>query len=165
MRYPGPYIAIIFALGILCPMPAGAQSAKPTSLFVFGGTGSITPGDVYTYWKGPTRSLGGGVERRFATHVLLQGQLEILQRPKSPGEQTTVMPSANIGVEAGHERIRPFVSGGYTFVRSSAAFNFGGGVNIWLHERVGVRIEFRDHRFIFDEPLDAYGWRVGVAFR
>ena len=119
---------------------------------------------MFTFWKGPTWRVGGGIEHRFG-HFLLGGEFEILQRPESPGDRTSVLPSINAGFEVGNGRIRPFVTGGYTFASSDAVFNIGGGVNVWVHDHVGARIEFRNHRFIFDEVIDSYGVRIGVTLR
>lgn len=61
----------------------------------------------------------------------------------------------------------PFVTGGYSLrIRAgvASAFNFGGGVNYWFKDRVGLRLEFRDH--ISHSDLNYfYGFRIGLAFR
>jgi hypothetical protein len=158
-------IAVVTLAALLLPASAFAQGGPPTSIFAFGGVGDITPDDVFTYWKGPTWRLGGGVEHRFAGHFVLGGEFEILQRPESPGDQTSLLPSVIAGIELGTRRIRPFVTGGYTLAGSDAVFTIGGGVNVWLHNRIGARIELRDHRFIFDETVDSYGLRLGVVVR
>ncbi|HKX26929.1 MAG TPA: hypothetical protein VJ302_04470 [Blastocatellia bacterium] len=50
---------------------------------------------------------------------------------------------------AGSGRIDPFATGGYSrFSRAvvdSNAVNFGGGVNVWLSDKLGVRFDLRDH--------------------
>jgi hypothetical protein len=66
-------------------------------------------------------------------------------------------------------KVSPFVSGGYTLgFRSDTAnlFNFGGGVNYWFRDRVGLRFEFRDH--VYSEPsftAHYLGGRIGFSFR
>jgi len=63
-------------------------------------------------------------------------------------------------------RLVPFVTGGYSLAfRSGTASggNFGGGVEYWLRDHVGLRFEFRDHVFSSDSP-HFYGFRFGVAF-
>ena len=65
---------------------------------------------------------------------------------------------------------RPFVSAGYTRLSNGEgafdAFNVGGGVDIWARERVGVRVEIRDH-IRPDDRGDFHYWaiRAGVVFR
>ncbi len=65
-------------------------------------------------------------------------------------------------------KVVPFVNGGYTlFFRSGTAsgVNFGGGVNYWFKERIGLRFEVRDH--VAPEYSDVHyvGFRFGLAFR
>ena len=66
-------------------------------------------------------------------------------------------------------KVVPFVTGGYTlFFRSGAAnlFNFGGGINYWFREGVGLRLEFRDHVWPSSDQTGHYwGFRIGLAFR
>lgn len=147
---------------MLWPAAAAAQSA--TSLFVFGGSGGLTPDDALTFWQGRTWRAGAGVEHLFESRLLLQVELELLERPQSPGDKAALLPSVDVGYEFGRARIRPFVSGGYTLA-SSAVFNVGGGVNVRIRSGLSLRAEFRDHRLFFDVPIDSYGVRVGLTFR
>jgi hypothetical protein len=65
-------------------------------------------------------------------------------------------------------KVVPFVTGGYSgFFRSGYAngFNFGGGVNYWVKERVGLRFEFRDQVPGNTDAGHFYGVRFGVTFR
>ncbi len=60
----------------------------------------------------------------------------------------------------------PFVTGGYSLIFPSDsihAVNFGGGVNYWLNDRVGLRLEFRDH--VPAPRAHIYGFRIGLSFR
>ncbi len=65
---------------------------------------------------------------------------------------------------------RPFVSGGYTRLSNGEgtfnAWNAGAGVDIWARERVGVRVELRDH-IRPDDRGNVHYWsiRAGVAIR
>lgn len=65
-------------------------------------------------------------------------------------------------------KVVPFVNGGYTlFFRDGVAngVHFGGGVNYWFKERVGLRFEVRDH-FAVQYPEAHYvGFRFGMTFR
>src|SRR5690349_12976119 len=65
-------------------------------------------------------------------------------------------------------KIVPFASGGYSlFFRSGAAsgINFGGGVDYWFKERVGLRFEVRDHVIVEYPDTHYAGFRVGLIFR
>ena len=64
-------------------------------------------------------------------------------------------------------KVVPFITGGYSLAfRSghSSGGNFGGGVQYWMKDHLGLRFEFRDHIFSSDSP-HFYGFRVGIAFR
>jgi len=65
-------------------------------------------------------------------------------------------------------KVVPFVNGGYTMFFRNAVANgghFGGGVNYWFKERIGLRFEVRDH--IVAEIPDTHfiGFRFGLTFR
>ena len=62
----------------------------------------------------------------------------------------------------------PFLTVGYTgFFRNGYAngINYGGGVNYWFNERVGLRIDFRDHVFLESNATHFLNARIGLTFR
>jgi len=62
----------------------------------------------------------------------------------------------------------PFVTGGYSLAfRSGAAngVNLGGGINYWLGERLGLRVEFRTHSTAGNFSCQMWQARFGLAFR
>ncbi len=65
-------------------------------------------------------------------------------------------------------KVVPFVNGGYTmFFRDGVANggHFGGGVNYWFKERVGLRFEVRDHVVAEAAGTHFLGFRFGLTFR
>jgi len=65
-------------------------------------------------------------------------------------------------------KLAPFVTGGYSLLfRSGAAnvANFGGGINYWFRERLGLRLELRDHFAVQNTSVHGVGLRIGLAFR
>jgi hypothetical protein len=68
------------------------------------------------------------------------------------------------------QKVQPFLTGGYTYMSSGEgsfnAWNVGGGVDVWLKKRVGLRVEYRDHIRPDDRGTVHY-WtiRAGVVFR
>lgn len=65
-------------------------------------------------------------------------------------------------------KVVPFVNGGYTlFFRDGVAngAHFGGGVNYWFKERVGLRFEVRDHFAVLYPEAHYVGFRLGLTFR
>jgi hypothetical protein len=65
-------------------------------------------------------------------------------------------------------KIVPFLTGGYSVVGGNGTrnlANFGIGVNYWLRERIGIRLEFRDHFYLDGAGRQLRGFRIGFAFR
>ena len=66
-------------------------------------------------------------------------------------------------------RTSPFVSGGVTRMGNGEggfnAWNIGGGADVWLKPRVGMRFEFRDHiRPDSRGAVNYWAFRAGVVF-
>ena len=66
-------------------------------------------------------------------------------------------------------KISPFVTGGYSLAFRQGHINlvnFGGGVNCWISNRIGIRLELRDHvnrnAWTTIQYLSA---RIGLSFR
>lgn len=65
-------------------------------------------------------------------------------------------------------KLAPFITGGYTLLFAGGVangFNFGGGINYWFKDRIGMRIEVRDHVIIPVQNYHLIGVRFGLAFR
>jgi hypothetical protein len=67
-------------------------------------------------------------------------------------------------------RLSPFVTGGYTYMGSGdgsfSGWNAGGGLDFWAKERLGLRVEFRDHvRPDFRGTVQYWTIRAGVVFK
>ena len=65
-------------------------------------------------------------------------------------------------------KVVPFVTAGYSMLFRSGhvnGFNFGGGLNYWFSDKIGLRAEFRDH--IHPDYTDAHliQGRIGISFR
>jgi len=106
-----------------------------------------------------TRNLGAGVELGYLTPM----------RSWSDGIGT-LSPNivARFRAKDKNHKLEPFVTGGYTlFFRSATAsgVNFGGGVNYWFNDNVGLRLEFRDNVWTLNAPIHYVDFRVGVTFR
>lgn len=62
----------------------------------------------------------------------------------------------------------PIATGGYTLIfRSGVAhlIHFGGGVNHWINDRWGLRVEGRDHLDPNHPDLHILQVRIGIVFR
>jgi hypothetical protein len=78
--------------------------------------------------------------------------------------------SANGVLHVTSARLSPFLTGGYTRMGSGEggfdAWNLGAGVDVWSKERLGFRLDFRDHiRDDFRGTVHYWTVRGGLVFR
>ena len=111
--------------------------------------------------------IGGGGELVVADRVGIGGEFGFFDR--------LIVGSANATVHLGglrDVRVSPFVTGGYSRLGigdgegAFSAFNIGAGLHYWAADRIGFRVEFRDHFRPDDRGTTQY-WslRAGIAFR
>lgn len=101
----------------------------------------------------------------------LGGEIGYLFPTRQPGEGigiASVNGSYHFTNEDRSRKVVPFVTAGYSraFGQGGAnLINYGGGVNWWMRERLGLRLEVRDH-VTTDTPRGHF-WqvRVALAFR
>jgi hypothetical protein len=101
--------------------------------------------------------LGGGVELGYATPW---------QRFTSGLGIASLNGSYHFGRGS---RLDPFITGGYSLLFRSGhlnTFNVGGGVNYWFQDRLGLKIDFRDHVDAGNNAaVHLWAVRFGVTFR
>jgi len=149
---------------------AGTAPAKPVSGLGYGFAGlgaAVGEGDSTGTWH-----LGGGGEVIFADAVGVGAEIGYLNSFEEDSEGIGVFSvngTYHFGGGSPSGKVRPFVTGGYTLGFRDGhvnLFNVGGGVNVWLKPKVGLRVEFRDHIWVEDnDTLQFLGVRVGVTFR
>lgn len=133
--------------------------------YVFFAPGTTSPEAI------GTMHFGGGGEALVYKGLGLGGEVGYLAPWRSMGDgMGTFSPdvSYHFRPRSGEQKLVPFVTGGYTlFFRSGTAngFNFGGGVNYWFREHLGLHLEFRDNVSTTDATVHWLGFRVGLAFR
>ena len=67
-----------------------------------------------------------------------------------------------------NRKASPFITGGYSLAfREGHAnlINIGGGLNYWFNEKMGMRLEFRDHFNPHHSNYHYLSFRIGYAFR
>jgi hypothetical protein len=152
----------VFVLGLF-PASGMAQSDAPRGWgYGFGAIGG-TSGDF-----GRTMAqFGAGGEGLFFKGLGAGAEVSYVTR--TDGGNAFGLLSTNLTyhfVKPGSsQKLVPFVTGGPSLTfRGAAGGNFGGGVQYWMKDRLGLRLEFRNHVFSSDSP-HLYGFRVGLAFR
>ena len=119
--------------------------------------------------SGPRFTVGGGGEVLFYRGLGIGGDLSYVTAPNRNGSGVG-FGSVDLAYHFNRAgKVVPFVTGG-----ASAAFNgsggsagggnFGGGLQYWAKDHVGVRFEVRDQVFSSDSP-HLYTIRIGVTFR
>ncbi len=150
-------------------------SAQQSGSYVYGFAGPVVvPQSAFTRWNGNFVHVGGGAEGRLTNRFALGGELGVL-KPVSNREAITTglasgTPAYHFISRESSRKIDPFIDGGVSllFGRGGAvAFHYGGGLNYWIHRRVGLRLEFRHHLWSPEagEAIHLVGFRIGLTFR
>jgi hypothetical protein len=141
-----------------------AQDSRRSWAHVFGGVGAITDGGDAE----AVLHLGGGGEGLLAGGLGITGELGYLSTFQNFSGGIGVFSVGGLYAFNRDRTTVPFVTGGYTlFFRSGTenGFFFGGGVNRWLGERWGIRIEGRDQVFATDTGVHTIEVRFAILLR
>jgi hypothetical protein len=151
----------------------GAQSSnysKGHGYFYFAPGGAAARGETGLW----TAHVGGGGEGFFTKHLGLGGDVGYLTPFRHWKDGIgTFSPDFIVRFRAKNDgnKVEPFVTGGYTlFFREGtvSGANFGGGLNYWFTDRVGLRFELRDNVSIPGGDVSTthfVGFRIGLTFR
>lgn len=162
---------LAFALVVLLLVPAlaGAQDANGRRaqgyLFAAPGGVSVLGNTAATFHAG----LGG--EYLVVKGLGFGGEVGYLFPTRSPGDGigiASVNGSYHFVNDNKERKVVPFVTLGYSraFGQGGAnLINFGGGINWWLRERVGLRLEGRNHVTTETPRGNFWQFRIALAFR
>jgi hypothetical protein len=158
----------VIVLLTICSGWASAQLEKKYSGqgYVFFAPGVVAPGGSGTF------QVGGGGEGFVHKGLGVGAEIGYLFPRTSAGDGLglfSVNGSYNFQNPQSGRKLIPFVTGGYSLAfrgGSANLLNFGGGVNYWFREKMGLRLEFRDH---LGSPcgcrVQFLQFRIGLAFR
>jgi hypothetical protein len=153
-------VVLILVLG-------AAAAAQSSSGYVFVGPGGLTSSG---YTSG-TLHIGGGVDAILGRGLGLNIELGVLgPSDRFEGAVGLFSPGATYYFRHRKElKLEPFVAGGYSLMFRQGHANlgyFGGGMNYWFSNRVGVRTEVRDHVTTeYGRAAHFWGVRFGLSFR
>jgi hypothetical protein len=157
---------MVMILLSLVPAAALAQNAGDRRAwgYVFGGAGGNSGGS-----STPSFQVGAGGEGLVYKGLGLGAEIGYLAPFRSGGDGIGIFsPDVSYHFKSSKSKLVPFVTGGYSLAfRSgvnSSGGNFGGGVQYWMKDHLGLRLESRDHVFSSDSP-HFYQFRVGLSFR
>ena len=141
-----------------------AQNEARSWAQFFGGVGAITSsGDSQAVLH-----IGGGGEGLLAGGFGLTGELGYLSNFQDFSGGIGVFSAGGMYAFNRERKTVPFVNGGYTlFFRSGTenGFFFGGGVNHWMGEQWGIRIEGRDQVWASDTGIHTLEVRFALLLK
>ena len=131
--------------------------------YVFGGAGGASGSGSTALFQ-----VGGGGEGLFYKGLGMGAEVSYVAPFREGGDGLGIFSTDIVYHFNRSSKLVPFVNGGYSLgfrnrARSHGG-NFGGGVQYWMKDHVGLRLEFRDHGFSSDSP-HLYEFRVGLSFR
>jgi hypothetical protein len=151
---------------LLCCGKANAQNAMGFAYFAPGAESPVgsTGGTRHAY------GLGGGGELLFAPHFSGGAEIGALVPGQGKTANTVGIFSATGNVHLLRDKpFDPFLTAGYSMVFrdfTSNGVSFGGGMNYWFRENVGLRLEGRDtYAKLQGIPTHLWEIRIGFTFR
>jgi hypothetical protein len=155
----------VILLAVVLPFAAAAQSKE------WRGQGYVFVAPTSTTEGGFGLHIGGGGEGLVYKGLGVGGEIGYLGSADGLRDGIGVL-STNISYHftkaTKSRKFAPFVTSGYSMVfRRSAinSVNIGGGANWWFKDRIGLRLELRDHIPLRFESIHFFGVRFGLAFR
>lgn len=158
-----PATALVLAMVLA---PAGASAAHAQLLgYALGG-----PAGVSGFFGSSDTGLhaAAGSELLAAGRAGAGAEFGILAGGGAPLFVTSI--NGVFHVVPARQKLSPFLTGGFTHMSSGEgsfrAWNAGAGVDYWIKDRVGVRVEFHDH--VRPDPrgtVHYWTFRAGVSVR
>jgi hypothetical protein len=166
----GPEDSMRFPIPALVLLPAVALSAGRTTEAQGLGYGIAGPAGFSGFFGSSASGVhvAGGGEALVGGRAGIGGEFGVLANSSSALWVFSV--NGVLHFSTAQRRLSPFVTGGYTRMGNAdgsfGAWNVGAGVDIWAKDRVGLRVDFRDHVRPDDRGAVQY-WtvRAGVVFR
>jgi hypothetical protein len=160
-------LAICCFLGLLSGSGWAQERHKPRA----GGHFFFAPGQRHDTGSS-TLQIGGGGEGYVYKGLGFGGDVGALNVQSTTGvRQWTSMVSLNALYHfnsADKSRFSPFIIGGVTVIPAfdvPGGVNIGGGLQYWFRDRIGLRIEFRDHILTGMRNHHYPQARIAIAFR
>lgn len=169
------WLLVVVSLPVLASAQDRVRSdagASSNYAYIFSGP-VVVPKSAFTRWNGDFIHVGGGGEGRITGRFALGGEFGVLMPITNQQNAITtfvgsVTPAFHFFDKDSRSRFDPFVNGGLSLLagRGGAfAVHYGGGMNYWLHRRIGLRAEFRDHLWSPEagEAIHLVDFRFGIV--
>jgi hypothetical protein len=153
---------------ILLPLLlVGAAGAQDTRGNFFVGPGSTSQSGVGQR----SYEVGGGVERLLDRGISAGAELEGVVQATGRAKNSVGILSLNPYYHfLKDSKLDPYATFGYSLLfrdYTANLYNYGGGVNYWFSDKLGLKLELRDHvwRHKGIDSTHIWGVRIGVTFR
>lgn len=129
------------------------------------------PDSPFTFWQGPYVQVGGGGEAGLTRWFGIGGEAGgLISQQVRPGRSAAVLSFNGYLHPASGGKLDAFATAGPSLLAGRGAgfmINFGGGANYWFHERIGLRVEPRDHAWSPESGSTVHfvALRFGLSFR
>lgn len=159
-------LIFVILLVVLLPFAVAAQSKDSRGQ----GYSFVAPGT--TSEGGATLHIGVGGEGLVYKGLGVGGEIGYLGAARDlSGGIGIISPNVSYNFRSASRsgKFVPFVTSGYSLLFTGGeainAINVGGGMNWWFIDRVGLRLELRDHIIPNSTSFHIIGLRIGLAFR
>jgi len=166
--------AALLSVLSVCAYAGPDPAEEPETEHRAQGYAFFAPSGVFTkYGHTGTVHFGGGGEALVYKGIGIGAELGYLAPWKYMGSGIGMLSVDGSYHFTRNRKVSPFITGGYSLAFRDGHINlvnFGGGMNWWVTDRFGLRLEFRDHlyrqtRMYPTQNVHYLGGRIGVAFR
>lgn len=143
---------------------AGDEPENRPQGFAYGGIGVFAGDGESTALS----QIGGGVEGTFYRGLGASFDVGYLFPTRGFSSGIGTVSPGVLYQFSRHQKANPFVLGGYTLGFRNGTVNmvhFGGGVDYWFSERIGLRIEARNHVPTDWSEYHHFVVRIGISGR
>ncbi|HYO84222.1 MAG TPA: hypothetical protein VES20_22650 [Bryobacteraceae bacterium] len=155
---------------LLLTMTVVSAAAQSHYGYGFAGVSGIPGRVLYTNWQGTMAHAGLGGQARIGRGWTAGAEVGVISAVDNEYGRTTGLLSAGpeFHLPTGG-RFDPFLTGGGSKLGVGGdgwMWFYGGGLNYWFRQRLGIRVEFRDHVWPTEGSSVRFtGVRAGLTFR
>jgi hypothetical protein len=158
-------VAMVSTLAVI----AGATTARPAGAQVlgYGIAGPVGDAGFFASWPFLGLYAAGGGEILAGGRFGAAGEFGRAVGANADAVIISVNGVLHVGpsVATPVRKMSPFITGGFTLLGASNAWNIAAGADVWLEPRVGVRFELREHILRDGGGEQFWAFRTGVVFR
>jgi len=130
----------------------------------------VVPKSAFTRWNGTFAHVGIGGEAAIGKHASAGAEAGLMVPATNVYAKNTATGTvgASYHPRGSATKVAPFISAGGGLLAANGVGGivyFGGGVNYWLRDHLGLRAEYRHYYYPLESGIHFAGFRLGVTFR